>query len=194
MQNFRIFTESKSDVKFLRDYVEATFGFQITDEYFDTLGSWSGYKIGGVLKKSFIENKENDKISILILDADSNIDERRNEVLKDFTQFNTAIELFLFPNNIDDGELENLLAKIAKDRKLIECFEGYEKCIEGYERPVNKSKIFAYLDALLPHNNKDNNKKDLIQEANRDYRNIKHWDLNHKYLNPLKEFLSKFLI
>jgi hypothetical protein len=193
MQNFRIFTESKADVKFLKDYIEGTLGFPVTDEYFDTLGSWSGYKTGGVLKKSFIENQENDNISIVILDADNNIEDRRNEVLKDFTEFNTAIELFLFPNNSDNGELENLLAKIAKERKLIECFEGYEKCIEGYERPVNKSKIFAYLDALLPHNNKDNNKKDLIQEANRDYRNISHWDLNHEYLNPLKEFLSKFL-
>lgn len=194
MQNFRIFTESKADVKFLKDYVEAILGFPITYEDFDTLGSWSGYKTGGVLKKSFTENKENDNISIVILDADNNIKDRRNEVLKDFTEFNTAIELFLFPNNNDNGELENLLAHIAKERKLIECFESYEKCIEGYERPVNKSKIFAYLDALLPHNNKDNNKKDLIQEANRDYRNTDHWDLKHEYLNPLKEFLTKFLM
>jgi hypothetical protein len=62
MQNFRIFTESKSDIKFLKDYVEEVFKVKLTDEDFDSLGSWSGYKTGGVLKKSFIENQENDNI------------------------------------------------------------------------------------------------------------------------------------
>ena len=58
--------------------------------------------------------------------------------------------------------------------------------------PVIKSKVFAYLDALLPSKNKKNDKYDLIQEKNRNYRNIQHWDLQYEYLNPLKEFLTPF--
>ena len=193
MANFKIFTESKSDVKFLKDYVEQVIKINLTNDNFDTLGSWSGYKEGGKLKQSFIENNNNENISILILDADTNFENRRNEVLTDFKAFGNPIELFLFPNNKNNGELETLLAEIAVDRKLIGCFEGYEKCIEGYEAPVTKSKIFAYLDALLPHINKDNNKKDLIQEANRNYRNAAHWNLSHDYLNPLKDFLTKYI-
>ena len=193
MPNFKIFTESKADVKFLKDYIEEILNISLDNNNFDTLGSWSGYKEGGNLKQSFIENTNNENISLLILDADSDINKRREEVLNDFKTLGNPVELFLFPNDKDNGELETLLAQIAVERKLIECFESYEKCIEGYEKPVNKSKIFAYLDALLPHNNKDNNKKDLIQEANRNYRNTDHWKLDHDYLNPLKEFLSKFI-
>ena len=193
MAKFKIFTESKADVKFLKDYIEEILNISLNYDNFDTLGSWAGYKEGGNLKQSFIENNNNENISILILDADVDTEKRRLEVLNDFKSFDTSIELFLFPNNKDNGELETLLAQIAVDRKLIDCFESYEKCIEGYEKPVNKSKIFAYLDALLPHNNKDNNKKDLIQDANRNYKNRDHWKLDTDYLNPLKEFLSQFI-
>ena len=186
MANFKIFTESKADVKFLKDYIEEVFKITLTNNNFDTLGSWSGYKEGGKLKQSFIENADNENTSILILDADTDINKRRKEVLKDFKNFKNSVELFLFPNDKENGELETLLAQIAVDRKLIECFESYENCIVGYEKPVNKSKIYAHLDALLPHNNKDNNRKDLIQAANRNYQNVAHWQLDHNYLLPPK--------
>ena len=42
MKDFRIFTESKADVKFLKDYIEEVFAIYLSDNDFDTLGSWSG--------------------------------------------------------------------------------------------------------------------------------------------------------
>jgi hypothetical protein len=193
MHNFRIFTESIADVKFLKDYIEEVFTVTLNDDDFDTLGSWSGYKTGRILKASIKQNTENDKATILILDADNNFNTRQQEVIDDFAGFNTPIILFLFPNNISNGSLESILCETAIEKQIINCFENYELCIAGYESPVTKSKVFAYLDALLPSNNKKHDKHDLIQDKNRDYRNKAHWDLYHEYLTPLKEFLSQIV-
>lgn len=193
MNNFRIFTESKADIKFLKDYIKEVFNHDLEDGYFDPLGSWSGYKAGGQLNTSIQQNFDDGKKTILILDADNDFEKRKNEVLTDFMNYKIPINLFLFPNNIDNGNLETLLAQVAVERKLIDCFETYEKCITGYQLPANKSKIFAYLDALLPPKNKKNDKHDLIQEANRNYANKAHWDLNHDYLLPLNQFLASYL-
>ena len=70
MPNFRIFTEGKADIKFLKDYIEEIFTIPLANDDFDPLGSWAGYKAGGNLKALIRENQENDKVTILILDAD----------------------------------------------------------------------------------------------------------------------------
>ena len=129
MSNFRIFTESKADVKFLKDYIEDVFSIPLTDKDFDTLGSWAGYKAGGTLKVSIQQDNIDEKTSILILDADTNFKQRQEEVFKDFDDFNVPIKLFLFPNNSLAGNLESLLAEIATDKKLMGCFLEYEKCV-----------------------------------------------------------------
>lgn len=193
MNNFRIFTEGKPDVKFLKDYIEEIFGLTLDDNDFDTLGSWAGYKAGGDIKASIKENQENQKRTIVIIDADIDFQSRKKEVLKDFTDFGIPVSLFLFPNDDKPGCLENLLCSIAIEQKILNCFEQYENCIVGYESPVIKSKVFAYLDALLPANKKKGDSKDLIQEKNRDYKNKAHWDINHEALSPLKEFLQPLL-
>jgi hypothetical protein len=195
MLDLKIFTESKADVKFLKDYIEEVFTIPLSDNNFDTLGSWSGYKAGGNLKASIEQNHKDDhKITILILDADTDFNSRREEILHDFSEYEVPINLFLFPNNNLAGTLETILCEIAIERSIINCFENYESCIVGYEAPVTKSKVFAYLDALLPEKHKKNDRNDLIQDKNRNYRNATHWNLNHVYLLPLREFLQSFII
>jgi hypothetical protein len=192
MQNFRIFTESKADIKFLRDYIEEVFKVKLEDENFDSLGNWAGYKAGGNLSASIKQNTEDSKTNILILDADVNIESRRKEVVEDFQKYNIPIKLFLFPNDAYNGALENILCETATKKDILACFDKYQECIKGHEVPVIKSKVFAYLDALLASKNKKNDKRDLIQDKNRNYRNTEHWDLKHEFLNPLKVFLTPF--
>ena len=195
MPNFRIFTESKADIKFLKDYIEEVFNVSSTEDDFDSLGSWGGYKAGGSIKASIKQNTiDDEKISILILDADHNFNQRQHEILDDFTLANISINLFLFPNNSENGNLEDLLATIAFDRKLMGCFLDYEKCVKAYPKKLNDSRIYSYLDMLLIDNYKDEKGKDLRKEEFRNYRNNNHWLLQHEYLSPLKDFLSSFLI
>lgn len=196
MNNSRIFTESKADVKFIKDYCKAIFNVALAEQDFDTLGGWTGYKTKeGELKPSIKENAiDNSKLTIIILDADQAFQARLDEVQNDFKRFLVVPEIFLFPNHKSAGTLETLLSEIVVHKKIIDCFSKYENCIDSFEKPVEKSKIFAYLDALLPEANKKGNKNDLIKEENRDYTNTNHWNLNHEFLMPLKEFLRKLVI
>jgi hypothetical protein len=194
MQNFRIFTESKADIKFITDYIEIQYEKTLTENDFYSLGSWSGYKTGGKLISAVNENIDNKRTPILILDADMNFEQRRKEVLEDFAQFNTNVELFLFPNNASEGNLESLLAVLAVDRKVMDCFLEYENCVSGHPKPLNHSRIYSYLDMMLypQHTNPDGN--DLRKEEYRDYTNEAHWNLQHEYLTPLKLFLDPFFL
>lgn len=47
-------------------------------------------------------------------------------------------------------------------------------------------KIYGYLEALLFNSSEQ---KKLIKEANRNYENPQHWNLNSEYLESLKSFL-----
>ena len=56
--------------------------------------------------------------------------------------------------------------------------------------PAKKTKIYAYLETLL---GTSKTQKKLIKDANRNYKNTQHWNLDAEYLEPLKEFLQKWL-
>ena len=53
--------------------------------------------------------------------------------------------------------------------------------------PAKKTKINAYLETLL---GKSRSQKKLIKDANRNYENTQHWNLDAEYLEPLKEFFE----
>ncbi len=52
-------------------------------------------------------------------------------------------------------------------------------------------KIYGYLEALL---GETKSQKELIKEANRNYENTQHWNLDVEYLEPLKAFIEKNII
>ena len=52
-------------------------------------------------------------------------------------------------------------------------------------------KRYGYLEALL---GESKNQKKLKKEANRNYENQQHWNLDSEYLEPLKEFLTGNII
>jgi len=193
MTDFRIFTEGKSDVVFLRDYIESIFGIKLPNNKFDVLGSWSGYKQGGSIYPNIELSLSNKEEIILVLEADVNFEQRQAEVMDDFKRFGIPIHLFLFPGNNQVGNREDLLTVIASDRKLISCFLSYEQCVKDYNLHLEKSRIFAYLDVLLPSVSKTEN-NDMRKDEKRDYKMPDHWDLHHAYLQPLHDFLSPFFI
>ena len=185
MANFRFFVEGKADAKFIKDLIEEHFGLVLdlrTD--FIELGGWSGYKKEA---NRFIESTLLGNTNIVVMDNDEK--ERRAEVEKDFVDLNIKGELFLMPDDRRIGELETLLSDIAVKRDIIKCFDQYKECIRQYNPIDEKDKIYAYLDALLSQKDK----KKLIKDENRDFRNKEHWDLHHESLNPLLEFLTKHL-
>ncbi|WQT68607.1 hypothetical protein E5D92_01840 [Helicobacter pylori] len=113
-------------------------------------------------------------------------------------------QIFLFPNNQDDGDLETLLLEIAKHDEFLKCFEGYLECIKSKEhykpiKRIRKNMLYAYLEALgLENLTKTNidvfDSKGKIKEKNKEeYEKLKEViDFSLNSLIPLKNFLGQF--
>lgn len=182
--NVKFFVEGSADRKFLMDLMVEHFQIVLEKEDIDILDGWGNYK--SVIIRF---NEQNDYPEKVILILDNDTEERKQEILAGLSGLVGNTELFLLPDDSRIGELETLLSDIAVKRDIIECFDQYKKCISQYNPTDEKDKIFAYLDALLPKKEK----KHLIKEENRNYRNKDHWDLHHKSLTPLLAFLSKHI-
>lgn len=190
MRNFKIFTESKFDSKFIRDYFTEILSQTINEEEIGVLGSWSGYKTNKRPAAQIQENHDNRLKTVLILDADNDFHKRQTEIVEDFRRFGIDVELFLFPDNQSKGNLETVLSEIAVNRQIMDCFLDYEKCVNQYPKPLNDARIYTYLDMLL-YPNAIVSGIDLRRSENINYLNKNHWDLHHPKLNSLKNFLTK---
>ncbi len=110
-------------------------------------------------------------------------------------------QIFLFPNNQDDGDLEDLLLKIAKHEEFINCFESYLDCIKKKEhykpiKKIRKNMLYAYLEVLgledlyTKKNIFDTESKVKYKE---DYERLKKAiKFESDILVPLKNFLGQF--
>ncbi len=213
-----IFVEGPSDRFFLEIYLLYL--------YFQEKFPIKNFKVQNVdgkdnLSKRLLEIEKYDK-TLIIFDADKDYESNKKEILKVVSKTKQTIseeQIFLFPNNQDDGDLETLLLKIAKHKEFINCFESYLDCIKKKEhykpiKNIRKSKWYAYLEALglekffqyTWDTEKKNNKKKLIiddkdgdgieikDQYKGDYEKLKEViDFNSKSLNPLKNFLERFV-
>lgn len=203
-KRFRILVEGDADKKFLSDYYHHLFQERVPQYSINHTGDLKGDKTGGYKKLSdeinireMRINTDQGGVNLVIFDADKDIETRRKELETIREQYHVEFELFLLPNNQDNGELEDLLENIINpnNRPIMDCWEDYEKELVQLDipdrtpppltTPAKKTKIYGYLEALLSRS-----QKDLIKEVNRNYENTLHWNLDAEYLEPLKEFLN----
>ncbi len=165
------------------------------------------------LSKQLLEIEKYDK-TLIIFDADKDYESNKKEILSKTQQKITEEQIFLFPNNQDDGDLETLLLEIAKHDEFLKCFEGYLECIKSKEhykpiKNISKSKWYAYLEVFelqnffkdkRNKNDKKNEEKIIIddkgkirKEYKEEYEKLKEViDFNSNSLIPLKDFLGQF--
>ncbi|WJI95114.1 DUF3226 domain-containing protein [Helicobacter pylori] len=202
-----IFVEGPSDKVFLEAYL-----------YFLEDIPIKNFKVKDVtgkdnLSKRLLEIEEYDK-TLIIFDADKDYESNKKEILSKTQQKITEEQIFLFPNNQDDGDLETLLLEIAKHDEFLKCFEGYLECIKSKEhykpiKNISKSKWYAYLEVFelqnffkdkRNKNDKKNEEKIIIddkgkirKEYKEEYEKLKEViDFNSNSLIPLKDFLGQF--
>lgn len=206
-KRFRIFVEGAADKKFLGDYYRHLFHEDAPIHSINHTGELMGNTTGGYQKLSHEMNiremrinSDNDGVNLVIFDADDDIEARRRELLSIQDKFGVEFELFLLPNNHDAGALEDLLENIINpnNRPIFDCWEHYEQELVQIDipgrtpppltTPAKKTKIYGYLEALL---GETKSQKELIKEANRNYENPQHWNLEAEYLGPLKQFILK---
>ena len=207
MKRFQIIVEGDADKKFFEDYYHHIFGEKapkgsITHPGKD--GDTGGYQklksedAIGLMR----QNTDMGGINLVIFDADEDTESRRAELLAIKEEFGVEFELFLLPNNKDVGALEDLLENIINpnNQPVMVCWQTYEEKLREVRIPsktpptltipAKKTKIYAYLETLL---GKSRSQKKLIKDANRNYKNTQHWNLDAEYLEPLKEFLENKL-
>lgn len=127
----------------------------------------------------------------IIFDADNNFDETKKNIEKQLNELkiDSKYEIFLLPNDKDNGTLEDLLKEIAKVKCILHCFDCYFKCIEklqeknpNFKLPNKKDKIYAYFETFGYKPNKlDKLEPEKLEEV---------LDFNSSYLEPLKNFLE----
>ena len=196
-KDFNIFVEGVADECFFKQYIRHVFGEEVPDERIVPLKGWDNLKTeASALRMRSMS--ANGGINLVIVDADSDFQARKDEIAKWQQSNEVDFESFLLPNNQDTGALEDMLEKIINpnNRPIFDCWDNYEKelvALDIPERtppplttPAKKTKIYGYLEALL---GESKSQKDLIKEVNRNYENKLHWDLDAEYLEPLKEFL-----
>lgn len=143
--------------------------------------------------------------NLTIFDADEAIngggfEVRQKDLLDKFDKLGITSELFLFPNNKDDGDFESLLERIVNKNHsgLLTCFEGYETCIKTrnkqgeepmYKVPNRKAKMYSYVDAMVKSRSEDR----VFKGGNWFFDNPGYWDLETEALLPLRNFLKKFI-
>lgn len=204
MVRFQIIVEGDADKKFFEDYYHHLFNEKAPKgsiSHPGKDGDTGGYqKLGSEDAIGTIrQNTDLGGINLVIFDADEDPDARRSELLAIKEEFGVEFELFLLPNDKDAGALEDLLENIINpnNQPVMDCWKTYEEKL-GEVRiptktpptltiPAKKTKIYAYLETLL---DKSKSQKKLIKDANRNYENTQHWDLDAGYLEPLKKFLT----
>lgn len=202
MNKFQIIVEGTADKKFFEDYYRHLF-HENAPEGSITLPIKDD-KTGGY-QKLFSENGINTlkegmdygATNLVIFDADDDIKARRKELLSFRDKYGVEFELFLLPNNQDAGTLEDLLEHIINpnNQPIFDCWQHNENELVQQEIPgrtpppltthAKKTKIYGYLEALLGTTKRE---KELIKDANRNYENTQHWNLDAAYLEPLKRF------
>ncbi|WQW36210.1 hypothetical protein KVK38_05195 [Helicobacter pylori] len=207
-----IFVEGPSDEVFLEVYLYFLGNFPIKN-----------FKVRSINGKDNLSNRLNEieqyAKTLIIFDADKDYESNKKEILSKTQQKITEEQIFLFPNNQDDGDLETLLLEIAKHKEIIQCFKRYLKCIEckcieikeHHEliKNIRKNMLYAYLEVFelqkffqyeWDTNNKKNEKYIIIDDKGKikekhqeEYEKLKEViDFNSNSLIPLKNFLGQF--
>ena len=198
---FTLYVEGIADMVFFKQYLQHCFGIVVPEEQIVNLEGWTNIKGIAALRR-MRSTTDNGGVNLVTLDADSDFEARRKDVLDWGQQNGVDFKLFLLPNNHDAGTLEDLLEHIINpnNRPIFDCWEHYEQELVQLDipgrtpppltTPAKKTKIYGYLEALLGESKRQ---KELIKEANRNYENPQQWNLDSEYLEPLKAFLSNVI-
>lgn len=196
----RIFVEGR-DADFIDKFIQSFMGENA--ERWEILPT-NGYTNLNLIDQQFKENTDNGGVNLIIFDADfpetnGGFTVRKKYIEEKMKELSIFGEIFLFPNNQDNGDFELMLEHIINEEHqcLLKCFEKYESCIGGhidengnpkYITPNRKAKIYAYVESFKKSKTEKErfkNGKDFF------FNNSNYWNLNSEYLAPLKKFLQK---
>jgi hypothetical protein len=145
--------------------------------------------------------------NLVVFDADFCINNggfsvRHDELIKRRDELGLDFDLFLWPDNGSDGDVEVLMESIARKDlypEFFDCFGKYERCISHrkddsgkpfYSIPNRKGKLHTYFHSLPISNRKKNG----FGSGQWRWSDNEIWNLDSDTLKPIKNFLSKYLL
>ena len=151
-------------------------------------------------------NSDDGGKNLVIFDADASanyggIDKRKSELLSRRDELGLKFDLFLWPDNQHDGDVEVLMESVARKDlypEFFDCFGRYERCMlqrkndKGepfYTTPNRKGKLHTYFNSLPISKTKKAN----FGRGEWLWENEDIWDLDAETLRPIQEFLSIYL-
>lgn len=163
--------------------------------------------IGNLFKESILNQISQAQLindSVLVFaDADTEIkgwgyEKRRESIETGMHNADVVFPYFLYPNNHDNGDVEELMEATAlhdTHKIFFDCFEDYEKCIKGvkdeegssvYNSPNLKGKLHTYISAQ-----KLNKKcRDRLGAGDWLFDRPEYWNLDIVALQALKDFFA----
>jgi len=143
---------------------------------------------------------------IVLLDADTPAKgygyiARLSEINNKKNEFGLNFPLYLYPDNSNDGDVENLMEELARKdlhQEWWNCFEDYEKCVGGvktlagecrYELPNRKAKLHTFINSQKLNNSQ----RRKIGSGAWLFDDLNYWDLSRPSVQPLLNFLAENL-
>ncbi len=154
------------------------------------------HNLANKMRETVLEGKGR---NLIVFDADTEANgggfqKRKGEIERQLAAMGVEADLFLFPNNADDGDFETLLEKLiqAGEHKLfLDCYGDYERCLgDRYFAPNRKGRLHTYISAqkgLTQAQRKNLGKGEWLFDDSR------FWNLESGALDALKRFLAEKL-
>jgi hypothetical protein len=198
MKEVKIFVEGSSDKNFLIGLFK-NIPIEVNDVVLtiEPLGGKDDANFK--LKFPIFLTKEMDGINLVIIDSDDNaIAERKDHINQLLNSQNLEAQIFFFPNNADQGELENLLLKIIPEKfySYWNCFETFDDCVNATKTnnsPSIKDKLHIYCCSLLNDDEVDQ-RKFLVYPSSPNFMDRRFFNLDSNELFPLMRFLRNNII
>ena len=203
--DFEIFVEGPADKRFIEQLIEHIWSVNVNDDCVISAGGYTNLMSEDketVYVNLMKRTSDDGGVNLVVFDADNDCGARRQELIDLKERNGVDFELFLLPDNIGGGALEDLLERIInpENQAVMDCWSGYEESLRGVDLPwrngnpltipAKKTKIYAYLEVLLGASKSEKKK---IKEPNRIYTDRNHWDLDAAALSGLVEFLKRHL-
>lgn len=171
-----------SEAVFIKTLIE-NLGYNISSNKVEFV---NGYKnLVNVIPTIKARCAEGGKV-VIIFDADSpgnngGYETRKKEIEEVLGENNAQAELFLFPNNEEDGDFETLLEHLIQKEKhaqMLDCYADYETCLgNDYVHPNLKGKIFTYISAMKM----SSSKRRKLGNGEWMFDNAEYWSLESDY-------------
>lgn len=193
--------ETTNELDFIEHFIAHHYPEKIKDVDYKVEGFGGKDKLA--MNKTYLEMNPDSDTNLVIFDADTEqngggFKKRREEIENIKTDNSMNFELFLWPNNSEDGDFELLLIQMINHNHegVLDCFDNFEMCVGGhdsegklYDLPGRKAKIYTYIELMK----KSKKEHDAFKKGYWLFDRKDLWNMDAPASNALKDFLDQWL-